>query len=116
MQPNQIPSIVPIGINNATPNAPSNNTTTARRSGHQVSTIDFSGSNVVQNKDIIHSPFSDSVNKNLPQIQDKNSVPALVNLETTGLRQSPQLAALQNNKPHHLIQGYFQSQGHDSRF
>ena len=116
MQPNQIPSIVPIGINNATPNAPSNNTTTARQSGHQVSTIDFSGSNGVQNKDIIHSPFSDSVNKNLPQIQDKNSVPALVNLETTGLRQSPQLAALQNNKPHHLIQGYFQSQGHDSRF
>jgi hypothetical protein len=28
MQPNQIPSIVPIGINNAAPNAPSNNTTT----------------------------------------------------------------------------------------
>jgi hypothetical protein len=31
MQPNQKPSIVPIGINNAAPNAPSNNTTTARR-------------------------------------------------------------------------------------
>jgi hypothetical protein len=29
MQPNKIPSNVPIGINNATPNAPSNNTTTA---------------------------------------------------------------------------------------
>ena len=112
MQPNQIPSIVPIGINNATPNAPSNNTTTARRSGHQVSTIDFSGSNGVQgisNKDFIHSPFLDSVNKILPQVQDNNSVPALINLETTGLRWSPQLAALQNNNDAPAIVAYTSS-------
>ncbi len=92
MQPNQTPSIVPIGINNAAPNAPSNNTTTARRSGHHVSSVDFSGSNGVQgisNEDFIHSLFSDLFSEILPQMQDKNSVPALINLETTGLRRSP---------------------------
>jgi hypothetical protein len=35
----------------------------------------------ISNKDFIHSPFLDSVNKILPQMQDEISVPALVNLE-----------------------------------
>jgi hypothetical protein len=92
MQTNQRPSIVATSTHNTAPNAPSNNTTTARQSGHQVSHVDFSESNGVQgipNKDSIHSPFLDSVNKILPQIQDLNSVSALINLEMTGLRRLP---------------------------
>ena len=58
MQTNQRPSIVPTGTHNAAPNAPSNNTTTVQRSGHQLSHVDFSGSNGVQGisiEDSIHS-------------------------------------------------------------
>ncbi len=82
MQTNQRPSIVPTSTHDAAPNAPSYNTTTAQQSEHQVSHVDFSGSNVMQgisNENFIHSPFSNSVNKILPQMQDVNSVPALIN-------------------------------------
>ena len=90
MQTNQTKSIVPIGTNDDAPNAPSINTTTALRSGHQV---DFSGSNHnVQgiSNDSIHRQLSDSVN-------EASIAPALINLETSGLRRSPRLAVLQNN-------------------
>ena len=63
----------------------------------------------ISNKDFNHSPFLDSVNEILPQIQDKNSVPALINLETTGLQRSPRLAALQNNNDAPAIAAYTSS-------
>ena len=93
MQTNTKPSIIPTDTKkDAASAAPSNNPTTARRSGYQTSNTDFTGSqNVhgISNEDSIQSPFSDSVNDILPQMQDENSVPALINLETTGLRRSP---------------------------
>ena len=100
MQPTGGPSIVPTDATDGTSNVPSNNPTTARRSGYQASDFDFTGSNGVHgisNEDFIQSPFSDSVNDILPQMQDDYSAPALINLETSGLRRSPRLAALQNN-------------------
>ena len=100
MQPTGGPSIVPTDATDGTSNVPTNNPTTARRSGYQASDFDFTGSNGVHgisNEDFIQSPFSDSVNDILPQMQDDYSAPALINLETSGLRRSPRLAALQNN-------------------
>jgi hypothetical protein len=100
MQPTDRPSIVPTDANSGTSNVPSNNSTTAQRSGYQASDLDFTGPNGVQgisNEDFIQSPFSDSVNDILPQTQNENSAPALINLETSGLRRSPRLAALLNN-------------------
>ncbi len=112
MQTNQRPSIIPTDTTDAAPNAPSNNTITVQQSGHQVSHINFTRSNSTQgisNEDSIHSPYSDSVNEILPQMQDKNSAPALINLETTGLRRSPRLAALQNNNDAPAIVAYTSS-------
>jgi hypothetical protein len=63
----------------------------------------------ISNEDFIHSPFSDSVNEILPQMQDQNSVPALINLEMTGLQRLPQLAALQNNNDAPTIGAYTSS-------
>jgi hypothetical protein len=105
-------NILPTDTNDATFTAPSNNPTTAQRSGYQKSNVDSTGSyNVhgISNKDSIQSPFSDSVNKILPQTQDENSVPPLINLETTGLRRSPQLAALQHNNDAPEIAAYTSS-------
>jgi hypothetical protein len=82
-------NIIPTDKNDATFTAPSNNPTTARRSGYQKSNVDSTGSHNVHgisNEDFIQSPFSDSVNKILPQMQDENSVPPLINLKATGLR------------------------------
>jgi hypothetical protein len=63
----------------------------------------------ISNEDSIQRPFSDSVNDILPQTQDENSAPALINLETSGLRRSPQLAALQNNNDAPAIAAYTSS-------
>ena len=82
-------NIIPTDKNDATFTAPSNNPTTARRSGYQKSNVDSTGSHNVHgisNEDFIQSPFSDSVNEILPQMQDENSVPPLINLKATGLR------------------------------
>ena len=81
-------------------NVPSNNPTIAQRSRYQASDFDFTRSDNVHgisNEDYIQRPFSDSVNAILPETQDDNSAPALINLETSGLRRSPRLAALQNS-------------------
>jgi hypothetical protein len=98
MQPTNNPTAVPtIG---GTLNVPSNNPTTTRRSGYQASDFDFTrpiGANGLSNEDYIQRPFSDSVNVISPEAQDDNLTPALINLETSGLRRSPRLAALQNN-------------------
>jgi hypothetical protein len=102
-------NIVPTDTNDATFTAPSNNPTTARQSGYQKSNVDSTGSHSVHgisNEDSIQSPFSDSVNKILPQTQDENSVPPLINLKTTGLRRLPRLAALQHNNDAPEIAAY----------
>jgi hypothetical protein len=112
MQTNTKTRIIPTDTNDAASSTPSNNPTTARRSGYQPSNIDFTGSQHVHgisNEDSIQSPFSDSVNYILPQLQDDNSVPALINLEMTGLRRSPQLAALQHNNDASDIVAYASS-------
>ena len=129
MQTNQRLTTKPTEFNNIALKAASNNTITVRQSGHQ-SHLDFSGSNNAQGisqEDSIQCLYLDSVNELVPQMQDKNSAPALINLETTGLRQPPRLAALQNTMAlrllqlthrttHHPLQGYFQSQDHNSCF
>ena len=99
MQTNQQKSIIPIGINDVAPNALSTNTSTAPQSVHQLPQVDFSGSNnsvhgisidSIQggiSNDSICRPFSDSVNE--ASSQDENIVPALINLETSGLWRLP---------------------------
>jgi hypothetical protein len=112
MQPIKNQSIIPNDTNDATCATPSNYPTTARQSGYQTSNIDSTGSKDVHgisNKDYLPSPFLDSVNKVLPQMQDEHSIPALINLETSGLRRSPRLAALQNNNDAPEIAAYTSS-------
>ncbi len=55
----------------------------------------------ISQEDSIPRPYSDSVIDSLPSVQDDHSLPPLINLETSGLWQSPRLAALQlnNNAP-----------------
>jgi hypothetical protein len=71
-------------------------------SGHHALTqhkIDFFRSNnatVISQEDSIAHPYLDSVTDSLP-LQDNLLVPPLINLETSGLRQSLQIAALNNN-------------------
>jgi len=100
MQPTKSPTVVPTDATGGTLNVPSNNPTIAQRSRYQASDFDFTRSDNVHgisNEDYIQRPFSDSVNAILPETQDDNSAPALINLETSGLRRSPRLAALQNS-------------------
>ena len=100
MQPTKSPTVVPTDATGGTLNVPSNNPTIAQRSRYQASDFDFTRSDSVHgisNEDYIQRPFSDSVNAILPETQDDNSAPALINLETSGLRRSPRLAALQNS-------------------
>jgi hypothetical protein len=61
--------------------------------------IDFSRSNNatgISQEDCILHPYLDSVTDSLP-LQDNLLAPPLINLETSGLRQLPQFAALNNN-------------------
>ncbi len=112
MQPIKNQSIIPNDTNDATCANPSNYPTTARQSGYQTSNIDSTGSKDVHgisNEDYLPSPFLDSVNEVLPQMQDEHSIPALINLETSGLRRSPRLAALQNNNDAPEIAAYTSS-------
>jgi hypothetical protein len=79
-----------------------NNVHTALPSGHHIllQEVDFSRSNdapVISQEDSIPRPYLDSVIDSLPSVQDDHSVPPLINLETSGLQQSPRLAALQHN-------------------
>jgi hypothetical protein len=100
MQPTKSPTVVPTDATGGTLNVPSNNPTIAQRSRYQASDFDFTRSDSVHgisNEDYIQRPFSDSVNAILPETQDDNSAPALINLEISGLRRSPRLAALQNS-------------------
>jgi hypothetical protein len=93
-QTNSRTTTVPPGISNDVPTMANNNSSSALQSGHQIPQIDFSRSNEAQGifqKDSFPCPYSDSV---LCPLQNNNSVPALVNFETLGLRRLPQLAAL----------------------
>jgi hypothetical protein len=61
--------------------------------------IDFSRSIKaigISQEDSIPRPYLDSVTNSLP-LQDNILAPPLINLETSGLWQSPQIAALDNN-------------------
>jgi hypothetical protein len=112
MQPTDRPNIVPTDANSRTSNVPSNNSTTARQSEYQASDLDFTGPNGVQGistEDFNQSPFLDSVNVILPQTQDESSAPALINLETSGLRWLARLAVLQNNNDAPAIAAYISS-------
>jgi hypothetical protein len=83
-------------------------------SGHHIplQEVDLSGSNnalgISQEDSILH-PYSDSVTDSLPSVQDDHSVPPLINLETSGQRQSPKLAALQHNNDALAIAAYTKS-------
>ncbi len=112
MQPIKNQSIIPNDTNNATCANPSNYPTTAQQSGYKTSNIDSTGSKEVHgisNGNYLPSPFSNSFNKVLPQMQDEHSIPALINLKTSGLRRSPRLAALQNNNDAPEIAAYTSS-------
>ncbi len=113
MQTNSRTTTVPIGISDGVPTVTNNNSTTALQSGHQIPQINFSRSNdaqgTISQKDSIPRPYLDSVNKSLLPLQDNNSVPALINLETSGLRRLPRLAALRDNNNVPAIVAYTSS-------
>jgi hypothetical protein len=88
-----------------------NNICTAHPSGHHISLqeVDFYRSNDVlgiSQEDSIPCLYSDSVIDSLPSVQDDHSVPPLINLETSDLRQSPRLTALQHNNNALAIAAY----------
>ncbi len=88
-----------------------NNVHTALPYGHHIllQEIDFSRSNNapgISQEDSIPCPYLDSVIDSLPSVQDDHSVPPLINLETSGLRQSLRLAALQHNNNALAIAAY----------
>ncbi len=70
--------------------------------------VDFSRSNDalgISCKDSIPCPYSDSVSENIPFQHDLRA-PPLINLETSGLRKSPRIAALNNNNDAPAIAAY----------
>jgi hypothetical protein len=98
--------------NSRTRSGPSgNNVHTALPSGHHIllQEIDFPRSNNtpgISQEDSIPRPYSNSVIDSSPSVPDDHSVPPLINLETSGLQQSPRLAALQNNNNAPAIAAY----------
>jgi hypothetical protein len=90
----------------------SNNSTTALSSGHHISQIDFSRSSDalgISSIDSVPHPHLDPANDSLLSLHDEHLAPALINLETSGLRRSLQLAALQPNLDTPSISAYTSS-------
>jgi hypothetical protein len=112
MQTNKKATTLPTDISNDVTIATGNKSITDFQFGHQVPHLDFSRSNYVQGisqEDSIPSFYSDLVNESLPQMQDNNSAPALINLETSGLQRLPRLAALRHNNDAPTIAAYTSS-------
>ncbi len=91
------------------PNLGSNSNITMLPTGikpHCFSSSSDKTSGLSQNDDYVPHPFlhpvsSNSVGKNLaPQIEDPLLVPRLINLETSGLRRSSRIAAINNGANH----------------